>query len=165
MYACQQCTWLYLQCSRLECFCRGLGPRPLGQSGHHSSQRAGHQDRDGQQCPLRQCSPSRIGAANGQGETACICSEVSSDLKMTCHVTVRTGTACGNGSWPRVWSRSSGQISQQCLMHLMVLMDLQVTMLPSSPAELLRHIQSDGYKQAQADQAQRVRGSFEVGPF
>ena len=43
-------------------------------------------------------------------------------------------------------------------------MALQVTMLPSSPAELLRHIQSDGYKQAQADQAQRVRGSFEVGP-
>ena len=49
-------------------------------------------------------------------------------------------------------------------MHLTVLVALQVTMLPSSPAELLRHIQSDGYKQAQADQAQRVRGSFEVGP-
>ena len=40
----------------------------------------------------------------------------------------------------------------------------QVTMLPGSPAELLRHIQIDGYKQAQADQAQRVRGSFEVSP-
>ena len=38
----------------------------------------------------------------------------------------------------------------------------QVTSLPSSPAELLRHIQSDGYKQAQIDQVQRVRGSFEV---
>ena len=50
-------------------------------------------------------------------------------------------------------------------MHLTVLLALQVTMLPSSPAELLRHIQSDGYKQAQADQAQRVRRSFEVGPL
>ena len=38
-------------------------------------------------------------------------------------------------------------------------------MLPSSPAELLRHIQSDGYKQAQADQAQRVQESFEVSPI
>ena len=40
---------------------------------------------------------------------------------------------------------------------------LQVSALPSSPAELLRHIQSDGYKQAQLDQAQRVQSSFEVG--
>ena len=45
-----------------------------------------------------------------------------------------------------------------------MLMALQMTMLPSSPAELLRHIQSDGYKQAQAEQAQRVLESYEVSP-
>ena len=43
-------------------------------------------------------------------------------------------------------------------MHLTVLVALQVTMLPSSPAELLRHIQSDGYKQAQADPGRRGYG-------
>jgi hypothetical protein len=41
-------------------------------------------------------------------------------------------------------------------------MFVQVSSLPASPAELLRHLQSDGYKQAQRDQAQRVQGSFEV---
>lgn len=41
-------------------------------------------------------------------------------------------------------------------------MSVQVSSLPASPAELLRHLQSDGYKQAQRDQAQRVQGSFEV---
>ncbi|CAK0750131.1 hypothetical protein CVIRNUC_001966 [Coccomyxa viridis] len=57
------------------------------------------------------------------------------------------------GSSARSGSAAPAEVQQQ---------DDKVTMLPSSPAELLRHIQSDGYKQAQADQAQRVRGSFEI---
>ncbi|CAL5227825.1 g10853 [Coccomyxa viridis] len=40
--------------------------------------------------------------------------------------------------------------------------DEKVSSLPRSPAELLRHIQSDGYKQAQREQAQRVQSSFEI---
>jgi hypothetical protein len=41
---------------------------------------------------------------------------------------------------------------------------LQTTALPSSPAELLRYISSDSYKQAQRELQERMSRSYEVGP-